>query len=153
MVKVKDDLPPLGMSDPLPTAPASSLASAPPTQGGAGPHSSAPRKQRPFGGGAANQHAHLHHHHHHGAFQHYGHYHRCSFPADGGDMQNGASPAKFYFGPGFEPQQQGSFGPGPSQNQGNEYIVFFHVNPGVTISFQMGENLEILRGELTVTTF
>nr|CAH7718581.1 unnamed protein product [Callosobruchus chinensis] len=145
MVKVKEDLP-LGMSDPPSSALNAPVSTAPPTSGVA---AHAPRKQRPHfgGGGAANQHAHLHHHHHHGSFQHYGHYHRCSFPADGGDVANGASPAKFYFGPGFEPQQQGSYGPGPSQNQGNEYIVFFHVNPGVTISFQMGENLEILRGE------
>lgn len=94
------------------------------------------------------------HHHHHPPFQHYTFYHQCSYPsesADGSSANGTSSPARFYFGPGFEPQQQiagGGYGPGPSQNQGNEYVVFFHVNPGVTISFQMGDNLEILRGEL-----
>ncbi|KAG5900609.1 hypothetical protein JTB14_017461 [Gonioctena quinquepunctata] len=103
-----------------------------------------PRKSRPHP-----------HHHHHPPFQHFTHYHHCTYPAENvdgaGGTNNGAtSPAKFYFGPGFEPQQQipgGGYGPGPSQGRGNEYVVFFHVNPGVTISFQMGENLEILRGK------
>lgn len=104
------------------------------------------RKQRPY--------THLHHHHIHLPFQHFSHYHQyCTYPSDTTDVNgstNGvSSPAKFYFGPGFEPQQQitgGFYGPGPSQSQNNEYVVFFHVNPGVTISFQMGDNLEVLRG-------
>lgn len=108
------------------------------------PSSYAVRKPRP--------HTHSHHHHH-PPFQHYTFYHQCNYPTESGDAVNGASsPATFYFGPGFEPQQQvaGSTGyaPGPSQNQGNEYVVFFHVNPGVTISFQMGDSWEILRGNL-----
>lgn len=104
---------------------------------------------------------HTHTHHHHVTFPHYTHFHHhCTYPTDNGDASttNGATtPAKFYFGPGFEPQQQipggGGFGPGPSQSQSGEYVVFFHVNPGVTISLQIGDNLEVLRGKFLQVLF
>lgn len=123
MVKVKEEP---AMAEPNPAAQASN----------SGP---LPRKQRP--------HPHPHHHAHAPPppFPHYHQY--CTYAADAAVDGASSSPAKFYFGPGFEPQQQGGqYGPGPSQQNG-EYVVFFHVNPGVTISFQMGDNLEVLRGE------
>lgn len=97
-----------------------------------------------------NPHFHPHTFYHFPAYYH----HHCSYPAEGvetnggGGAGGGSAPAKFYFGPGFEPQQQGGgrYGAGPSQSQNNEHVVFFHVNPGVTISFQFGDNMEVLRG-------
>lgn len=96
-------------------------------------------------------HAHIHTHHFPHHFPYYYHY---SYPTESAEAarSNGAtSPAKFFFGPGFEPQTQspaGGFRAGPSPgHNGSEYVVLFHVNPGVTISFQMGDNFEILRGE------
>lgn len=82
-------------------------------------------------------------------------HHHCTYPTEGAETNGGggasgsSSPAKFYFGPGFEPQQQGGgrYGAGPSQTQSNEHVVLFHVNPGVTISFQFGDNMEVLRGK------
>lgn len=96
-------------------------------------------------------HNHTHHIHqlHHYTYLH----HHCTLPSENVETNgsNGTgSPAKFYFGPGFEPQTQisdGNFCPGPSQNN-SEYIVLFHVNPGVTIRFQIGDSMEILRGKL-----
>ncbi|CAG9863441.1 unnamed protein product [Phyllotreta striolata] len=130
MVKVKDE-PPMAESNSAPSPHASSATS----NNQAPPANFYPRKPRPHP-----------HHHHHPPFQHYP---PCSYSSESaeGGANGAASPAKFYFGPGFEPQQQF---PGPSQGQGSEYVVFFHVNPGVTISFQMGESLEILRGPVTV---
>lgn len=92
-----------------------------------------------------------HSHHFHPPFYHFPHYHYCSYSTEPVDASaNGGAPAKFCFGPGFEPQTHssgGRYGAGPSQAQNNEYVVLLHVNPGVTISFQMGDNVEILRGE------
>lgn len=85
------------------------------------------------------------------------HYHYCTYFSDGSDIlecaDGTASPAKFYFGPGFEPQQPGGGIRRPGQSQGSQYVVFFHVNPGVTISFQMGDNVEILRGMCSLVLF
>ena len=96
---------------------------------------------------------------------HYTFHHHCtsstsSFPTVEGSDANGTSggssaPARFYFGPGFEPHMahlQGSGGyianqqPGGSAH-GQEHIVLFHVNPGVTINFQIGDTTEVLRGK------
>ncbi|KRT86891.1 hypothetical protein AMK59_2989, partial [Oryctes borbonicus] len=109
-----------------------------------------------------------HHSHliHHPPFYHYP-YHSCSYAATegaasdsngtsggasggaGGTSSASPSPASFYIGPGFQPQSQmqGSYGAGPSQTHGSEHIVYFHVNPGVTINFQIGDNMQVLRGE------
>uniref|UniRef100_A0A6P7GH73 Uncharacterized protein LOC114338097 n=1 Tax=Diabrotica virgifera virgifera TaxID=50390 RepID=A0A6P7GH73_DIAVI len=136
MVKVKDE-PPMAEPNSAPNHRTSSASTNNP------PSTYYPRKPRPHS-----------HHHHHPPFQHYTHFHPCSYSPENAEASNGAtSPAKFYFGPGFEPQQQmpgGGF-PGPSQTQGNEYIVLFHVNPGVTINLQLGENLEVLTGNETKT--
>ncbi|XP_044268751.1 fibronectin type-III domain-containing protein 3A isoform X2 [Tribolium madens] len=98
-------------------------------------------------------HNHTHHIHplHHYTYLH----HHCTHPSDNAETNgsNGAgSPAKFHFGPGFEPQiSGGNYCPGPSQSQNNsEYVVLFHVNPGVTIRFQMGDSFEVLQGPVTV---
>ncbi|GJQ70044.1 hypothetical protein Trydic_g22527 [Trypoxylus dichotomus] len=121
------------------------------------PKPSAPfvRKNRP--------HSHLIHH---PPFYHYP-YHSCAYAATegaasdsngtnggagggaGGSSSASPSPASFYIGPGFQPQSQmqGSYGAGPSQTHGSEHIVYFHVNPGVTINFQMGDNMQVLRGK------
>lgn len=100
---------------------------------------------------------HHNHPHHHPPYPHSHlppYYYQISYPTESTEPNstNGAtSPAKFYFGPGFEPQTQipNAFGgAGPSQGQnGSEYVVLFHVNPGVTISFQIGDNFEVLRGK------
>ncbi|KAF5275699.1 hypothetical protein FQA39_LY06811 [Lamprigera yunnana] len=81
------------------------------------------------------------------------HYYHYSYSSENSEnITNGAtSPAKFYFGPGFEPQStiSNTYGAGPSQGQnGSEYVVLFHVNPGVTISFQIGDSFEVLRATL-----
>lgn len=103
-----------------------------------------------------NPHYHPHSFYHFPAY----HHHHCTYPAEGAAETNGgggaggsSAPAKFYFGPGFEPQQQGGgrYGAGPSQAQNNEHVVFFHVNPGVTISFQFGDNMEVLRGKIAIS--
>ncbi|CAH0556765.1 unnamed protein product [Brassicogethes aeneus] len=87
-----------------------------------------PRKNR------AHSYPHLHHP---GAFHTHYYHHQCAYM--GADLLDGAtSPVKFYFGPGFEPQNQ----PSPAQAPGNEHVVLFHVNPGVTINLQIGENVE-----------
>lgn len=86
-------------------------------------------------------HAYPHHHHHLAPFQHFYH-HQCTYMGELVEGNGAASPAKFNFGPGFEPQSQ----PALAQSQ-NEYVVLFHVNPGVTINLQIGDNLEILTGE------
>ncbi|XP_022188761.2 fibronectin type-III domain-containing protein 3A isoform X2 [Nilaparvata lugens] len=49
------------------------------------------------------------------------------------------SPATIHFGPGFEPQTS------PQQ-----HVVYFHVNPGVTVSFQTGDNVQNIKGPVTV---
>ncbi|KAK9701242.1 hypothetical protein QE152_g30734 [Popillia japonica] len=106
-----------------------------------------------------------HHGHliHHPPFYHYP-FHNCSYTATegatsdsngtssgagGGASSSSPSPASFYIGPGFQPQSQiqGSYGAGPSQTHGSEHIVYFHVNPGVTINFQIGDNMQVLRGK------
>lgn len=56
----------------------------------------------------------------------------------------------FHFGPGFEPQP--NYCPTHSPQQGgpqqSKHIVLFHVNPGVSVAFQLAEgNREIMRGE------
>ncbi|XP_031628985.1 fibronectin type-III domain-containing protein 3A isoform X2 [Contarinia nasturtii] len=54
----------------------------------------------------------------------------------------------FHFGPGFEHQH---YCPTHSQGpQPHEYIVFFHINPGVSVTFQIGGNREVIRGPVTV---
>lgn len=51
----------------------------------------------------------------------------------------------FHFGPGFEHQH---YCPTHSQGpQPNEHVVFFHVNVGVSVTFLIGGNQEIIRGE------
>lgn len=50
----------------------------------------------------------------------------------------------FHFGPGFEHQH---YCPTHSQGpQPHEHVVFFHINPGVSVTFQIGGNREIIRG-------
>lgn len=52
----------------------------------------------------------------------------------------------FHFGPGFEHQR---YCPTHSQGpQPHEYVVFFHVNAGVSITFQIAGNREVIRGKL-----
>ncbi|CAH1396431.1 unnamed protein product [Nezara viridula] len=63
------------------------------------------------------------------ATQHF-HYH-WSYPSGGPAAQ-----ATFHFGPGFEPQ-----------TSPHQHVVYFHVNPGVTVSFQMGDNIQTIKGE------
>lgn len=63
------------------------------------------------------------------------HYHYTYPPTSGPNP----SPATFHFGPGFEPQTS------PQQ-----HVVYFHVNPGVTVSFQMGDNVQVIKGELII---
>lgn len=104
---------------------------------------------------AARKPRHQNHSHHRSNFHHshMPYFYHFSYPTEAADANgsNGASsPAKFYFGPGFEPQTQipssyGGAGPSLSQN-GSEYVVLFHVHPGVTISFQIGDTFEVLRG-------
>lgn len=53
----------------------------------------------------------------------------------------------FHFGPGFEIQTR-PYCPTHSQGpQPHEHVVFFHVNPGVSVTFQIGGNREVIRGE------
>ncbi|GLH05004.1 Uncharacterized protein GBIM_10642 [Gryllus bimaculatus] len=78
----------------------------------------------------------LHHHHHH--------HHHWAFHA--------GVPATFHIGPGFEPQQRhgrpASPPPQPPQPPA-QHVVHFHVNPGVTVSFQMGEHVQVIKGDAT----
>ena len=95
---------------------------------------------------------HNHTHHIHQTLHHYTYFHHhCTHPTENAETNgsNGAgSPAKFYFGPGFEPQiSSGNYCAGPSSQNNSEYVVLFHVHPGVTIRFQIGDSLEILRGK------
>ncbi|XP_026676097.1 uncharacterized protein LOC103504830 [Diaphorina citri] len=71
------------------------------------------------------------------ATQHF-HYH-WSYPSQGAPLPPNSSPATFHFGQGFEPQTS------PQQ-----HVVHFHVNPGVTVSFQMGDNVQVIKGPVTV---
>lgn len=68
---------------------------------------------------------------------------------------NEQAPARFYFGPGFEPQRGGFYEP-PGRPQGRkreEYVVNFHVNPGVNVNLMMRDgSVEILRGTFCVFT-
>ncbi|KAI5736167.1 hypothetical protein M8J76_000614 [Diaphorina citri] len=66
------------------------------------------------------------------ATQHF-HYH-WSYPSQGAPLPPNSSPATFHFGQGFEPQTS------PQQ-----HVVHFHVNPGVTVSFQMGDNVQVIK--------
>ncbi|KAG8271060.1 hypothetical protein J6590_070387 [Homalodisca vitripennis] len=61
------------------------------------------------------------------------HYH-WSYPSTGSTP----TPATFHFGPGFEPQTS------PQQ-----HVVYFHVNPGVTVSFQTGDNVQVIKESAT----
>lgn len=129
MVKVKEDPP---MAEPKPSASSSN-------------NSTFTRKPR------HPNYVHYHPPLHHFPFHHYCYY---STPenSDPNRCTNGvgtSTPAKFYFGPGFEPQiDPSSYGAGPSRaNQGNEHVVLFHVNPGVVISLQVGNHMEVLTGE------
>uniref|UniRef100_A0A8D9EJY1 Fibronectin type III domain-containing protein 3B n=1 Tax=Cacopsylla melanoneura TaxID=428564 RepID=A0A8D9EJY1_9HEMI len=71
------------------------------------------------------------------ATQHF-HYH-WSYPTQAGPLPPNSAPATFHFGQGFEPQTS------PQQ-----HVVHFHVNPGVTVSFQMGDNVQVIKGPVTV---
>ncbi|KAL9708526.1 hypothetical protein quinque_012044 [Culex quinquefasciatus] len=53
----------------------------------------------------------------------------------------------FHFGPGFEPQTRPYC---PAHSQPSEHVVLFHVNPGVSVTFQIGNSREIIRGPVTV---
>lgn len=51
----------------------------------------------------------------------------------------------FHFGPGFEhPRYCPTHPQGPPPH---EHIVFFHVNPGVSVTFQISGNPEVIRGK------
>ncbi|XP_059616362.1 uncharacterized protein LOC132261531 [Phlebotomus argentipes] len=50
----------------------------------------------------------------------------------------------FHFGPGFEPQP---YCPKHSQGPQPGHVVYFHVNPGVSVTFQVAGNREVVRGE------
>lgn len=68
-------------------------------------------------------------------------------PPGGGGGQWPIVEPVFHFGPGFEPQTR-HYCPTHSQGpQPSEHVVFFHVNPGVSVSFQVGASREIVRGE------
>lgn len=51
----------------------------------------------------------------------------------------------FNFGPGFEPPSRPYCPTHEPQTQ--EHVVMFHVHPGVSVSFQIGGNQEIVRGK------
>lgn len=51
----------------------------------------------------------------------------------------------FQFGPGFEPPSR-PYCP-THEPQPQEHLVMFHVHPGVSVSFQIGGNQEIVRGK------
>ena len=107
----------------------------------------------------------------HSPHQYFHHYHHhWSYPASnlasssvvgGAPSPAGSSvtAATFHFGPGFEPQQQisrypsgsnaGSAAASSGSNPGcpsQQHVVHFHVNPGVTVSFQMGDNVQVIKG-------
>lgn len=52
----------------------------------------------------------------------------------------------FHFGPGFEPQTR----PYCPAHTPSEHVVLFHVSPGVSVTFQIGNSREIIRGPVTV---
>lgn len=57
----------------------------------------------------------------------------------------------FHFGPGFEHQH---YCPTHSQGpQPHEHVVFFHVNLGVSVTFQIGGKRDIIRGMYLQITF
>jgi hypothetical protein len=112
--------------------------------------------------GSSSNHPHQHFHHYH---------HHWSFPASnlasssvpGGTPSSAGTnvaAATFHFGPGFEPQQQisrypsgGNAGAAAASSGSNpgcpsqQHVVHFHVNPGVTVSFQMGDNVQVIKGK------
>ncbi|KAL3282641.1 hypothetical protein HHI36_005816 [Cryptolaemus montrouzieri] len=100
------------------------------------------------------------HFHHHRIYHHYTYYYHYSINQSESDVVpsgTGDNTApKFYFGPGFEPQISAADGDvahdqaNGSSAKNTEYVVLFHVNPGVTISFQIGDNTEVLRGEYDI---
>lgn len=53
----------------------------------------------------------------------------------------------FHFGPGFEPHSRPYC---PAHPQPSEHVVLFHVSPGVSVTFQIGNTREIIRGPVTV---
>lgn len=55
----------------------------------------------------------------------------------------------FHFGPGFEPRQVCPQHGTSTTSQANnpEHLVFFHVSPGVSVTFQVAGNREVVRGE------
>ncbi|CAA9999606.1 unnamed protein product [Nesidiocoris tenuis] len=57
-------------------------------------------------------------------------------PLGGPPLAAAAGAATFHFGPGFEPQ-----------TSPHQHVVYFHVNPGVTVSFQMGDTVQTLKGQ------
>lgn len=78
---------------------------------------------------------------------HYHHFH--SFPSPGG---SGATPT-IRFPPGFEPQGAvcGRFpGSNVSAEGLQQHVVDFHVYPGVTISLQMGEHVQVFKGRINI---
>lgn len=170
MVKVKDES---EMAEPKPTNTSSTLQSTVYYRKSRAPHTNNNINSSSNNNNNNHQHSshhyhhhHLHHHHHHQQQQQHPLYQRYHLShcttgevLDGSNSNNGStSPAKFCLGPGFEPQTQQSatsggnnnnnnFGAGPSQSQNNEHVVFFHVNPGVSISLQIGDNIQVLSGK------
>lgn len=72
-------------------------------------------------------------------------------PGGGGPAAAAAAPAGwqlvdsvFHFGPGFEPQP---YCPKHSQGPQPGHVVYFHVNPGVSVTFQVAGNREVVRGK------
>ncbi|XP_062549299.1 fibronectin type-III domain-containing protein 3a-like isoform X1 [Armigeres subalbatus] len=53
----------------------------------------------------------------------------------------------FHFGPGFEPHSRPYCA---AHTQPSEHVVLFHVSMGVSVTFQIGNNREIVRGPVTV---
>lgn len=57
----------------------------------------------------------------------------------------------FHFGPGFDhPHYCPTHSQGPPPH---EHIVFFHVNPGVSVTFQISGNREVIRGKFNQALF
>lgn len=58
----------------------------------------------------------------------------------------------FHFGPGFEPRQIGQQHgtSNTSQTSNSEHVVFFHVSPGVSVTFQVAGNREVVRGKCKI---
>ncbi|XP_069690323.1 uncharacterized protein [Periplaneta americana] len=107
------------------------------------------------GKSAHNTNNHLHHPH----FHHY--HHHWSYPASNlasSSASSSTGTATFHFGPGFEPRYPsgGSAGAAASSSTttggaSQQHVVHFHVNPGVTVSFQMGDNVQVIKGRTPLT--